>query len=824
MFLQEPQGILGKHDPLMHHTYSVEVCLPFLAKSMMVNFSKSESVNSQCLKVLYEVAQHNQKVQLYLVKNDFISLTGKVLDIHGHLSSIQADGLQLIGLLLRDQPETCDKILASKSTILSHMTKPLINMDQLVQQRSLVVQVLASLSEIVSSSTDGGAQLVQDWNLVLNPCRDALQKFIDDEEIQELSIRVLMALSINQEKRIRQGIADAYTIPALCTFYDRPSLKMKYRDFCMKSIKGLGLAHFNQATTSASAAPYISAWRHCSRLRLATERDDLSKALQAAREFGGEDESHRNALEVSGAIPLICSSVRTFIDSASVVYHGLWCLAYISYGRTERSINVMRCGGVCLASDCMKFHPGHAGVQQNALWVLANAAQNEIACVEIVDSKRLGALPLIQNTLQKHVANARVQEQGMLLISNILCMNSESIKSTLILTTLPEIMLEAVSHHERDDRTMLAILLAIGNMGSHRAQQWQSDAADLKKLPACVVRSVKNYPHNPELHRYAFRALEKFLSKNSELLESVPMHEAVTSIVESVYYHRSDKLLQGYAAKLLRALNFESAFTARKWVNNQKSLDRAESMKRRQQRAKKQQQQAAAQSIADITLTKKQKLQLAAAQQLEEQNVEATRHKPHPSLAPMPMTYKDALNLEMAMSGITRRPMPLTYQSPKEKVKLVSLPSPKKVPSPSIEEPLIFHASASLSNFTKHTPLPPPLDTPANKLAPISSSSATPIGSRESGRSNSSSRESTSATPKKARKNIDPLHSNSNRINQKLNKHQSESLQWMNSVVPLSKNWTAHQVSLLRPLVGQLSDKEKAKDPFGSGKFEKYFD
>ena len=175
--------------------------------------------------------------------------------------------------------ETCDKILASRSTIYSR-TKLLINMDQLVQQRSLVVQVLASLSEIVSSSTDGGAQLVQDWNLVLNPCRDALQKFIDDEEIQELSIRVLMALSINQEKRIRQGIADAYTIPALCTFYDRPSLKMKYRDYCMKSIKGLGLAHFNQATTSASAAPYISAWRHCSGLRLATERDDLSALRQ----------------------------------------------------------------------------------------------------------------------------------------------------------------------------------------------------------------------------------------------------------------------------------------------------------------------------------------------------------------------------------------------------------------------------------------------------------------------------------------------------------------------------------------------------------------
>jgi hypothetical protein len=338
------------------------------------------------------------------------------------------------------------------------------------------------------------------------------------------------------------------------------------------------------------------------------------------------------------------------------------------------------------------------------------------------------------------------------------------------------------------------------------------------------VRAVGYYPHNSELHRYAFRALEKFLVSNPSLKKAVPMHAAAKAIVDSVFHHIGDAGLQGYAGKLLRALEFEDAFAARKWVTTQQ-----QQMKRSGGKTKAQQQQQPLQTqqqqqLQLLSETPQQKQQRLRAEKLEAEALALRLSQIHPTRKPMPTTYQEARALEKAMVKAQHLTARRDQRMAQGGAHLPSVLSPKR-----LDDPLEYFSPQNNGQITmKHEPLPPPKErAPAEAPVPTGGSFipeftkhfAKPQAKPQPKPLSEQDlvlRQQVPLIPEFTKDAARPLSKQDLDVRkQDLDAHQRESLSWLSSVVPLSKGWTAKQVELVRPLVGQLSHKEK-KDPFGA--------
>ena len=168
--------------------------------------------------------------------------------------------------------------------------------------------------------------------------------------------------------------------------------------------------------------PLIEMWTLCTQVRLASTTDELAEALEALRVAAAKTDAHRDACATAEYFDMICARLREHAGRAWVQYHGLWALSHVAWGNEKRAATLRAAGGIETAIEAIKGHAGNGGVQQNALWMLANVSNSDQGCIQVLDT---GILPTMIASVQSHLENPRVQEQGMLALSNLACTGVE---------------------------------------------------------------------------------------------------------------------------------------------------------------------------------------------------------------------------------------------------------------------------------------------------------------------------------------------------------------------------------------------------------------
>ena len=163
-------------------------------------------------------------------------------------------------------------------------------------------------------------------------------------------------------------------------------------------------------------------WTLCTQVRLASTTDELAEALEELRVAAAKTDAHRDACATAEYFDMICARLREHAGRAWVQYHGLWALSHVAWGNEKRAATLRAAGGIETAIEAIKGHAGNGGVQQNALWVLANMSNSDQGCIQVLDT---GILPTMIASVQSHLENPRVQEQGMLALSNLACTGVE---------------------------------------------------------------------------------------------------------------------------------------------------------------------------------------------------------------------------------------------------------------------------------------------------------------------------------------------------------------------------------------------------------------